>query len=93
MSAENARLVRDADIRIAISTDSRSNGEFGTIRYGLEQGRRQAWKKETFSIADRLTSCSRYFIGDEANSTSETVIGKPEDLQGSLLSRRRGRLY
>lgn len=40
VSAENARLVRAAGIRIAISTDSHSTREFRTIRYGIEQGRR-----------------------------------------------------
>ena len=45
VSAENARLVRDAGIRMAISTDSHSTGEFGTIRYGLEQGRRAGLEK------------------------------------------------
>ncbi len=40
LSAENARLVRAAGIRIAISTDSHSTGEYRTIRYGIEQARR-----------------------------------------------------
>lgn len=45
LSAENARLVRTAGIRIAISTDSHSTGEFRTIRYGIEQGRRAGLDK------------------------------------------------
>ncbi len=40
LSAENARLVHAAGIPIAISTDSHSTPEFGTIRYGIEQARR-----------------------------------------------------
>jgi DNA polymerase (family 10) len=40
VSAENARLVQAAGIRIAISTDSHSTREYGTIRYGIEQARR-----------------------------------------------------
>lgn len=40
LSAENARLVKAAGISIAISTDSHSTGEYGTIRYGIEQARR-----------------------------------------------------
>jgi DNA polymerase (family 10) len=40
VSAENARLVRAAGIKIAISTDSHSTGEYSTIRFGIEQARR-----------------------------------------------------
>ena len=43
--AENARLVRAAGIRIAISTDSHSTGEYPTIRYGIEQARRAGLEK------------------------------------------------
>jgi DNA polymerase (family 10) len=45
VSAENARLVRAADIQIAISTDSHSTGEYRTLRYGIEQARRAGLKK------------------------------------------------
>ena len=45
LSAENARLVRAAGIRIAISTDSHSTSEYRTMRYGIEQGRRAALEK------------------------------------------------
>jgi DNA polymerase (family X) len=45
LSAENARLVRAAGIRIAISTDSHSAGEYRTIRCGIEQGRRAGLEK------------------------------------------------
>lgn len=40
ISAENARLVRAAGIKVAISTDSHSTGEYRTVRYGIEQARR-----------------------------------------------------
>jgi len=40
VSAENARLVQSAGMRIAISTDSHGVGEYATIRYGIEQARR-----------------------------------------------------
>jgi DNA polymerase (family 10) len=45
LSAENARLVRAAGIKIAISTDSHSTDEYGTIRYGIEQARRAGLEK------------------------------------------------
>jgi DNA polymerase (family 10) len=45
ISAENARLVRAAGIKIAVSTDSHSTGEYRTIRYGLEQARRSGLEK------------------------------------------------
>ena len=45
VSAENARLIREAGILIAISTDSHSIGELATIRFGLEQARRAALDK------------------------------------------------
>jgi DNA polymerase (family X) len=40
LPAEKARLVRIAGIKIAISTDSHSTGEYRTIRFGIEQARR-----------------------------------------------------
>ena len=45
VSAENARLIREAGILIAISTDAHSTGELATIRFGLEQARRAALDK------------------------------------------------
>ncbi len=46
LSAENARSARMAGLRIAISTDSHSTGEYGTIRYGIEQARRAGLQKD-----------------------------------------------
>ena len=45
LSAENARLVRDAGILIAISTDAHSTTELHMIRFGLEQARRAGLEK------------------------------------------------
>ncbi|HEX6773083.1 MAG TPA: DNA polymerase III, partial [Acidobacteriaceae bacterium] len=45
ISAENARLVREAGILISISTDSHSTPEYRTIRYGIEQARRAGVEK------------------------------------------------
>ena len=45
VSAENARLIRDAGVLIAISTDSHSTGELATMRFGLEQARRAGLDK------------------------------------------------
>lgn len=40
LSAENARLAKEAGVMIAVSTDAHSRREFGLIRYGLDQARR-----------------------------------------------------
>jgi len=40
LSAENARLAREAGVRVAISTDAHSTREFGLVRYGVDQARR-----------------------------------------------------
>jgi DNA polymerase (family 10) len=45
LSAENARLAHNAGVKIAISTDAHSVGEFATIRYGIEQARRAGINK------------------------------------------------
>jgi DNA polymerase (family 10) len=45
LSAENTKLVRAAGIKIAISTDSHRTGEYGTVRYGIEQARRAGLEK------------------------------------------------
>jgi DNA polymerase (family 10) len=45
ISAENARLVREAGILISISTDSHSTPEYRTIRCGIEQARRAGVEK------------------------------------------------
>ena len=40
LSAGNARLAREAGVKIAISTDAHSTREFGTVRLGIDQARR-----------------------------------------------------
>ena len=44
LSAENARKVRDAGIRIAICTDAHSVGELDYIRCGVDQARRAGFE-------------------------------------------------
>jgi DNA polymerase (family 10) len=45
LSAENARLAREAEVKIAISTDAHSTREFGLLRYGVGQARRAALER------------------------------------------------
>lgn len=63
VSAENARLIRDAGVLIAISTDSHSTGELATMRFGLEQARRAGLDKaavlNTRSLAEVLKLFAR----------------------------------
>jgi len=47
LSAENARLAHEADVRIAVSTDAHSIREFGTVRYGIDQARRAGLDKKS----------------------------------------------
>lgn len=47
LSAENARFAHAAGIRIAVTTDAHSTGEFGTIRYGIDQARRAGLDKNS----------------------------------------------
>jgi DNA polymerase (family 10) len=56
LSAENARLVRAAGVRIAISTDSHSTGEYRTVRYGIEQARRAGLEKADVITLRAITS-------------------------------------
>jgi DNA polymerase (family 10) len=44
LSAENARLAREAGVQIAVSTDAHSVREFGLVRYGLDQARRAGFE-------------------------------------------------
>src|SRR5205814_1324506 len=47
LSAANARLVRAAGVKIAISTDAHSVREFDYIRFGVDQARRAGLEKES----------------------------------------------
>jgi DNA polymerase (family 10) len=44
LSADNARLAREAGVKIAVSTDAHSTREFGTVRYGIDQARRAGFE-------------------------------------------------
>ena len=45
LSAENARTVAAAGVKIAVSTDAHSTREFGLVRYGIDQARRAGLEK------------------------------------------------
>jgi DNA polymerase (family 10) len=53
LSAEHARLAREAGIKIAICTDAHSVSEFDFVRWGVDQARRAGCGK-----ADILNSLS-----------------------------------
>ena len=40
LSADNARLARQAGVKVAVTTDAHSTREFGYLRYGIDQARR-----------------------------------------------------
>jgi DNA polymerase (family 10) len=61
VSAESARLVRDAGIAIAISTDAHSTRELETIRYGLEQARRAGLEKSSVLNSRGLSEILKAF--------------------------------
>ena len=61
VSAENARLIREAGVLIAISTDAHSTGELATIRFGLEQGRRAGLDKSAVLNSRRLSELLKLF--------------------------------
>jgi DNA polymerase (family 10) len=47
LSAENARFVRSADVKVAITTDAHSIREFDHIQGGVDQARRAGFEKES----------------------------------------------
>ncbi|WP_162601470.1 DNA polymerase/3'-5' exonuclease PolX [Occallatibacter savannae] len=61
VSAENARMIREAGVLIAISTDSHSTGELATIRYGLEQARRAGLEKAAVLNTRSLSEILKLF--------------------------------
>ena len=61
VSAENARLIRQAGILIAISTDSHSTGELATMRFGLEQARRAGLDKGSVLNSRSLSEILKLF--------------------------------
>jgi DNA polymerase (family X) len=40
LSAENARVAREAGVKIAITTDAHSVNDYRLLRYGIDQARR-----------------------------------------------------
>jgi len=40
LSAENARIAREAGVKVAITTDAHSIHDFRYLRYGIDQARR-----------------------------------------------------
>ena len=59
--AENARLADKAGVKIAISTDAHSVGEFATVRYGIEQARRAGLEKTSVLNCTPLDAILRLF--------------------------------
>jgi len=47
VSAANARIARDAGLKLAISTDAHSIYEYGLITYGISQARRAGLQKDS----------------------------------------------
>jgi DNA polymerase (family 10) len=47
LSAENARIAREAGVKVAITTDAHSTREFRYLRYGVDQARRAGFQKES----------------------------------------------
>jgi DNA polymerase (family 10) len=45
LSAEHARLAREAGVKIAVTTDAHSTRELGYLRYGVDQARRAGFDK------------------------------------------------
>jgi DNA polymerase (family 10) len=61
LSAENARLAAAAGIRIAISTDSHSTGEFRLVRCGIDQARRAGLDRASVLNCAPLEELLRFF--------------------------------
>ena len=47
LSTENARLARQAGIKIAINTDAHSTHDFNYLRFGVDQARRAGFSRES----------------------------------------------
>lgn len=47
LSAENARVAREAGVKIAITTDAHSIRDYQYLRYGIDQARRAGFAKES----------------------------------------------
>jgi DNA polymerase (family 10) len=47
LSAANARAAAQAGVNIAVSTDAHSSGEFGLVRYGIDEARRAGLERSS----------------------------------------------
>jgi DNA polymerase (family 10) len=47
LSADHARLAREAGVRIAITTDAHSTRELGYLRFGVDQARRAGLERQS----------------------------------------------
>lgn len=61
LSAENARLVREAGIKIAICTDAHSTAELDFIRCGVDQARRAGLEPSEVLNCHPLSELLRFF--------------------------------
>ncbi len=61
LSAENARLARDAGIKIAINTDAHSIRDFDLVRYGIGQARRAGLAKSSILNAMPWSELQKVF--------------------------------
>ena len=62
-SSANARLARDAGVKIAVNTDAHSIGELEFITSGIEQARRAGLEKSSVLNCMRLPELRRAFRG------------------------------
>jgi DNA polymerase (family 10) len=61
LSAENARIVSEAGVKVAISTDAHGIGDFQTARYGVDQARRAGIEKSSVLNSLPWNSLCRLF--------------------------------
>jgi len=61
LSMENVRRAVAAGVKIAVNTDAHSTGEFGLIRYGLDQARRAGLEKSSVLNCLPWEELARFF--------------------------------
>jgi DNA polymerase (family 10) len=61
LSVENARTAAQAGVKIAVSTDAHSTGEFDLVRYGIDQARRAGLEKASVLNCLPWTTLARLF--------------------------------
>jgi DNA polymerase (family 10) len=47
LSADHARLAREAGVKVAVTTDAHSTRELGYLQYGVDQARRAGLEKQS----------------------------------------------